>query len=181
MVKPVPGSVTRDLSNESAVLPVSIENPGPNTSLGIVRGDGADWFGPLNPMRPTAPEEVAGRRFDYPTGYNLWIRPKAYEGLPFDALRAFADSLDLVRIVIETRKDQVARLAWQVGPREKPKPVSATGVQPKPDPRIAAITKFFRRPDQEHTWDEWLRMLLEDLFVLYAPTLWKAPNRGGGL
>jgi hypothetical protein len=28
-------------------------------------GQGADWFGPLQPMAPVAPPEVAGRQFDY--------------------------------------------------------------------------------------------------------------------
>jgi len=31
------------------------------------------WFGPGQPMLPTAPEEVKGRRWDYPVGYNLYI------------------------------------------------------------------------------------------------------------
>ena len=29
------------------------------------------WFGPLEPMTPLAPPEVAGRQWDYPAGYNL--------------------------------------------------------------------------------------------------------------
>ena len=34
-------------------------------SGGIARGTGADWFGPLNPLSPIAPPDVAGRRFDF--------------------------------------------------------------------------------------------------------------------
>ena len=35
-------------------------------SQGIARGTGADWFGPLNPLSPIAPPDIAGRRFDFP-------------------------------------------------------------------------------------------------------------------
>ena len=32
---------------------------------------GADWFGPSAPMAPGAPDDVAGRQWDFPAGYNL--------------------------------------------------------------------------------------------------------------
>lgn len=37
----------------------------------IVTGRPQDWFGPLDPTPPQAPPEVAGRQFDYPSGFNL--------------------------------------------------------------------------------------------------------------
>jgi hypothetical protein len=70
----------------------------------------ATWFGPFQPLAPQAPPEVAGRQFDYPVGYNLDIRPRADEPISFPQLRALADSCDLLRTVIETRKDQIERL-----------------------------------------------------------------------
>src|ERR1700689_3013519 len=80
-------------------------------------GDG--WFGPQNPLAPIAPPDVAGRQFDYPPGYNLITRPRAYEPIGFFELRALADCYDLLRIIIETRKDQIARLDWSVKPRRQ--------------------------------------------------------------
>ena len=84
---------------------------------GIARGTGADWFGPLNPLAPIAPPDVAGRRFDFPPGYNLVTQPRAYEPIGFAELRAFADAYDLLRLVIETRKDQMERQRWRIRAR----------------------------------------------------------------
>lgn len=147
-------------------------------SLGIVRGTGADWFGPLNPLEPTAPPEVKGRSFDIPSGYNLNIRPRAYESITFDQLRAFADGYDLLRTVIETRKDQLARLSWNIVARGADK---KRAKDPKIMDQIAKVEKFFVRPDGEHFWDDWLRMVIEDLLVLDAPAIFRRRTFGGNL
>lgn len=138
--------------------------------------NGASWFGPLAPMSPQAPPEVAGRRFDYPTGYNIVNQPKAYDPIGFQTMRALADSYDILRLVIETRKDQVARMKWNIVPRDPKKPIK--GVIKK---RVEEIERFFLRPDKEHFWAEWIRMLLEDLLVCDAPALYKRKTRGGQL
>ncbi|MEC4591621.1 phage portal protein [Nitrospirillum amazonense] len=139
-----------------------------------VTGDASAWFGPLDPLPPTA-QEVAGRQFDFPSGYNLLQRPKAYEGTRFEALRALADSWDLLRLLIETRKDQMAGLAWNIRPRDQKEGATTT----EPDARTKALVAFFRRPDGVHAWSRWLRLLLEDLMVIDAPTLYVARTLGG--
>ncbi|MCX8254023.1 hypothetical protein RHAL1_01030 [Beijerinckiaceae bacterium RH AL1] len=133
---------------------------------------GEDWFGPLSPIAPTAPANVAGRQWDYPAGYNLALEPRPYSPVSFATLRQLADGWDLLRLVIETRKDQIARLAWSIKPR-------AGGG--KPDARCAAITAFFARPDGIHGWADWLRLLLEELLVIDAPALYYRRTRGGRL
>ncbi len=137
---------------------------------------GASWFGPLEPMAPQAPPQVAGRRFDYPTGYNIVNQPKAYDPIGFPTMRALADSYDILRLVIETRKDQVARMKWNIVPRDPRKPIK--GVIKK---KVEEIEGFFLRPDKEHFWAEWIRMILEDLLVCDAPALYKRKTRGGQL
>ncbi len=102
--------------------PSPLPNPPPPAGegrvwAGISRGTGADWFGPLNPLTPIAPPDVTGRRFDFPAGYNLNTRPRAYEPIGFHELRGFADAYDLLRLVIETRKDQMERQRWRIRPR----------------------------------------------------------------
>lgn len=141
---------------------------------GIVRGTGADWFGPLNPMFPTAPADVRGRLLDFQSGYNLNLKPKtetingnAYNSISFEMLRNFADAYDLLRLVIETRKDQMSRLNWNIAVRDHIKPAD----KEQYEDRITEIRKFFLRPDKVHFWGDWLRLLLEDLLVLDAPAL----------
>ncbi len=130
----------------------------------------ADWFGPGAPIEPAAPADVAGRQWDFPAGFNLLTRARGYEAISFADLRALAESYDLLRLVIETRKDQVERMSWSI--RAK------AGVTADPT-QIAKIETFFQRPDGVHDWSAWMRMLLEDLFVIDAPALWCERDRAG--
>ena len=116
------------------------------------------WFGPQQPLAPQAPPEVKGRQFDYPFGVNLSYAPRAAGGVSFAELRALADALPLLRAVIETRKDQIAGLSYAV--------------------RALA---FLARPDRRHAFAAWLRMLLEDMLVIDAATLYPRFDRGGSL
>jgi hypothetical protein len=84
---------------------------------------GANWFGPWNPLKPFVqnPDEagVVGRRFNYPVGRNLQYTPRGQEvGISFAELRALADNCDVLRGVIEARKDQLSALDWAIRPRE---------------------------------------------------------------
>ena len=91
-----------------------------------------DWFGPMQPMAPVAPPDIAGRSFDFPVGANLRIQPRPDETISFADLRGLADGYDLLRLVIETRKDQIAKLDWTIRPRDSRK----SGAE---DPRLKAI------------------------------------------
>jgi Phage portal protein len=121
---------------------------------------------------------VAGRQFDYPVGYNLTVTPRADEGVSFAQLRSLADSFDLLRLVIETRKDQMERLDWTIRRRAL---TNGRPIDRDDDPRIGEIETFFRMPDRLHFWSTWLRQLLEDLFVIDAPTLYLRRSRSGQL
>jgi Phage portal protein len=148
---------------------------------GIARGTGADWFGPLDPLKPIAPPDVAGRRFDFPPGYNLVTRPRAYEPIGFDELRAFADAYDLLRLVIETRKDQMERQRWRIRPRSLSPQRKSAALDAGTGARIAAVQNFFQKPDGVTRWKTWLRALLEDMFVIDAATLYCRRTRSGQL
>ena len=148
---------------------------------GIARGTGADWFGPLDPLRPIAPPDIAGRRFDFPPGYNLVTRPRAYEPIGFAELRAFADAYDLLRLVIETRKDQMERQRWRIRPCTPSRQRKGAAPDADTSKRIAEIESFFQRPDGVTRWKTWLRALLEDMFVIDAATLYCQRTRSGQL
>ncbi len=148
---------------------------------GIIRGTGADWFGPLNPIAPVAPPDVAGRRFDFVPGYNLVTRPRAYEPIGFGELRGFADAYDMLRLVIETRKDQMERQSWAIRPIDPKYRRKSAKVDSDMQARIDAISDFWRKPDRTTPWKTWVRSLLEDMFVIDAATLYCQRTRGGKL
>jgi hypothetical protein len=139
-------------------------------------GDATNWFGPLDPIRPLAPPQVAGRQWDYPAGYNLSTSVRVYDPISFATLRGLADGYDLLRLVIETRKDQVSRCSWAIRRRNH-----AAIKTDNDEDRIASLTDFFFRPDGIHCFADWLRILLEEMFVTDAAALFKVRDRGGRL
>lgn len=142
------------------------------TAYQFVSTGKTDWFGPREPMDPVAPPDVAGRALDYPVGYNQNLAPRALEPVSFTQLRVLAESYDLMRIIIETRKDQVAAMKWNVKPRDPKK---------KSDARCDKINAFLRRPDRDHDWDTWVRAMIEDMLVIDATTIYPRKTRGGEL
>ena len=101
----------------------------------------ATWFGPNTPAKPLAPESAKGRAFDYPVGYNLRYPPRADETVSFAMLHALASGCDMLRIVIETRKDQIEGLDWQIRPRDE------DNVDQDALDRAKKLTDFWQRPD----------------------------------
>jgi|GEM_PF-1723880 hypothetical protein len=129
-----------------------------------------NWFGPNQPLAPVAQEQALGRQFDYQSGINLRTTPRANEAISFEHMRGLADGYDFLRLVIETRKDQMCSLRWTVRPKDE---------KVAPDDRCHQIEAFLAMPDQEHDWPTWLRMLLEDMLVLDAATIYPRKTRGG--
>lgn len=146
------------------------------------------FFGPMQPLQPQAqpPERGAvGRQFDYPVGFNTRIVPRHEEPIGFTTLRNLADGYDLMRLVLETRKDQLVEAKWSFGPEDE-KNLKRVGRADPPgsrdlEQRCDVLRKFWKQPDREHTWQEWLRMVLEQLFVFDAPALHPVMTRGGEL
>ena len=159
---------------------------GQNASGGstTVTGGATGWFGPSNPLSPVAPPGVAGRRWDYPFGLNLQYQPRSTEAIGFGDLRALADSLPVLRAVIETRKDQIAALPWTL--RAVPdegltKRKQAQSVTPAQRAVVADLKAFLRRPDGCTPFDTWMRSILEDMLVIDAACIYPRPTLGGGL
>ena len=121
-----------------------------------------------------APPEVKGRQFDYPFGANLNYIPRAEDGISFAELRGLADALPLLRAVIETRKDQIAGQNYAVRAR-------ARADAPDASKSIDAVSRFLARPDRRHSFADWLRMLVEEMLVIDAATIYPRYDRGGAL
>jgi phage portal protein BeeE len=132
------------------------------------------WFGPLQPLAPMAPPEVKGRQWDYPFGANLNYIPRSDDGVSFPELRGLADALPLLRAVIETRKDQIAAQSYAVRARNRED-------SPASSQAIDQVTRFLARPDRRRSFADWLRMLLEEMLVIDAATIYPRYNRGGSL
>lgn len=145
------------------------------------------WMSPQQPLVPMAEPSPKGRAWDYPVGFNLNQSPRSYEGVSFGDMRALAETCDILRLVIEHRKDQIAAMPWSVRVRkqrnEKDKNGRTKAIKPTPDQlaRIDAITEFLQFPDKHLDWNQWNRALFEDLFVIDAPTVYKRPDNAGRL
>jgi SPP1 gp7 family putative phage head morphogenesis protein len=140
-----------------------------------VSGTATAWMSPgpgLAPLADFPGSGTRGRQFDFPVNVNLIPRPRTYEAVTFQQLRDLAENCDILRTVIENEKDNLARLKWKIKPKDE---------KAQPDTRCQQLTDFFSMPDKEHTWDEWLRMLLDDLFVLDAPCLYPRKTKGGDI
>lgn len=114
------------------------------------------WMGAGTALPPVA-QESEGRKTDYSMYRNTQTSPKASEGITFAMLRALADAYDPLRLIIESRKDQIAGQTWTIKPRDESK---------KEDERTKALVNLFSRPDGQHDWADWLRLISEDLLVL---------------
>jgi len=135
-----------------------------------IRGLGDRWFGPLQPRVPNVPGDN-DRVWDYPVGYNLGIQPRQGYEVGFSQLRSLADKYDLLRLVIETRKDQMARLDWEIRDRRTRLEV----------PDAFPIMDFFQSPDKEHDWGTWIRQIVEEMLVIDATSLVPRYSRSGEL
>lgn len=135
------------------------------------------WMGPGSPSESVAPEETKGRARDYPVGFNIASRPRSEYGesrISHATLRRVADptcgGLDLLRLAIETRKDQLACLKWSI--RERGAPAGK-----EQSARAKEIESHLRKPDGVYPYRTWLRGLIEDLLVIDAPTIYVRQGR----
>ncbi len=138
-------------------------------------GERANWFGPLTPITPLAPPEVAGRQWDYPAGYNLSTLSRPSSRLPFR--RCARSPTVMIFCVLSSRHERIRPRANRGASSRRD-----NGAHPATDAaRIATLKSFFARPDGIHGFADWLRILLEEVFVTDAPALYMSRDRGGQL
>lgn len=164
-------------SGNVAGTPPSIDWTPPQAASQIPEEQSAQLWSPGQPMAPSAPPFQAARAYDYPLYSNTSITPRDDEPIRFGDLKSLADSCELVRLAIETRKGQFTKLEWNIVSREP----DATKQQDETDPRIKEIEEFFRYPDKEHPFAAWSAMLLDQMLIYDAPTIYPRLNRDGSL
>lgn len=130
---------------------------------------GAEWFGPGQPLPAIAPPATEPRALDYQFAINTQLQTRRTEtGYTYQQLRALARNYDLLRLVIETRKDQVAGVPLTIRVRKQDGETFGEAKKRNAgDPRVRELTDFFRNPDGSG-WQCWIRKALEDVFVVDA-------------
>ena len=128
-------------------------------------------FSPGLPIVPPEPEPT--RAWNFPFAYNTVWTPRSFEPVTFYELRALAENYDILRLCIETRKDQIEKLEFQIKPRDDENPTA--DAQKRADQQH----EFWERPDGEHSFSTWLRIALEDVLVLDAPAFEIRRQRDG--
>lgn len=170
-----------NLPSGAVQLPLNQISTVPNS--GQVRDVSSQyWFSPLQPIAPTAPKDLRVRQWQFSPGANINWTPGSEDtpAVGFWILREVADSWDMLRIVIETVKDRLCseqgefRLIPAIG--ENKKDLKA---RTEKDKRLQQLTNFFKYPDGFHTWEQWLRMLLEDILVLDAGCVYLERDKKG--
>jgi len=147
----------------------------------ILGADGANaLMPPQQPLQPIAQhvdQAAVGRPWDYPVGYNTRVTPRDGAPVSFATLKNLAVGYDLLAILIDRVKSKVVSQQWNFVIRDELR----AALSGNRDARCDELTRFFESPDREHTFDEWLRMLLDQVIMYDAPALWLQPTRGGGL
>lgn len=150
----------------------------PSAMSGVSFGDSFDGrqgvsFGP-SPAPPVQPVGGDPRQFQYRTAWNAPSQP--FEGrVAPSVLREIADMDWIVRKAIEVRKDEMASLTYDIVSRDR-NVTKARQVLRARAGKIAEIQQFFMRPDRRHTFRAWIGMIMEDLLVLDAVSIFKQRN-----
>lgn len=123
------------------------------------------------PLPPATQETDNPVRFQFPIAGNQTWTPRAGRAISFSTLRTFADACDIVRACIETRKDQLCSLDWEIVGRDGAKPDKT---------KLAKALAFFESPDASGDgFETWFRCALEEVLVCDNLTLYRRPTKGG--
>lgn len=139
-----------------------------------------DWASPQNPIRPTARLGTGVRSWDFTPGLNLQFTPRGDTAVTFQQLYNVSNSFDPCRLMIETRKNQVANRAWTIRVKTVPGETKKQRLQRNAsDQDVAAVTQLLMQPDGHHSFRLWMKMWMEQLLVYDAPAVYPVRNLMG--
>lgn len=124
------------------------------------------YLSAMPPLPAMGPSDYDIRKRDFRIAENLDYIPGNGK---FPFLRGVADKWNILRVIIDTKKDLVATVPWSVKlePEDDESEEDLKDRQAS-DPGVQELTKFFESPDGEHTWFDWIKELLEEVYVLDA-------------
>lgn len=166
-----------------------------NGAVPLPRNEGfAALFGPGAPLLPSPfnqPNPRTGqadpRQTEYPVSYNILSNERP---IPWSTLRGAADKVDIIRLCLRTRKDELTQMEWGFGftaDAEQQLGITSTAakreMRDKYSAQFAKLKSFWSVPDKTNdlSWSEWLGMLLEERFVLDALSIYPRLTYGGDL
>jgi predicted phage terminase large subunit-like protein len=91
----------------------------------------------------------------------------------FAKLKALAENCDILRIVMDGQKDKLEAQEWTIKPRDQGRQ------EGRGRPVRHATSGLLEYPDRNLDWSQWLRALLEQLFVLDAVSIYRRRDLGG--
>jgi hypothetical protein len=136
--------------------------------------------GPGQPMPVQV--EIDPRTVDYNFGKNQNTSiDVGRDGVTFTQLRALAENCELLRGVIENKKNQISTLKYgfQLMDVEYKSPTKLKQ-EAKSNPQIKKAKEFFAKPDGINTFKQWVRMMIEELIVLDQLAVFPVKSLGGG-
>jgi hypothetical protein len=156
-------------------------------------------FGPGTPITPGAINPVnpdtgrpEPRRFEYQVAQNINVT--ATRLVPFQTLRAAADSIDILRRCIEVTKNKLSGLDWDIvlAQDASEKIAAESGgdhvramakAREKYTDEIDRLREFWENPDKANglTFSDWLMIAAEETLVIDALAIYPQPSVGGDL
>jgi hypothetical protein len=100
--------------------------------------------------------------------------------IDIESLRNFS-YYPIVRDIIETVKDLLGGFDWTLQLKAKDENESGASIRErsKNNPDLAALRRFFKKPDGVQTFRSWLRGLYDDMLVIDAASVWKQRDTTG--
>jgi hypothetical protein len=107
---------------------------------------------------------------------------KGRDGITHADCRNLAYACEPMRLMIETRKDQITKRKWNWVLKQEPgETPEAYKTRSENSPNVKKLNQFFKKPDGKRTMKQWLRLILEEMIVLDDVYIYRQPNLLGEL
>ncbi len=128
------------------------------------------------PFPNNEPERKQPRAYTVRSAQNMVLAPRQEMPnlTPFDILDFVARSTDVIQIAENILLNQISGRRWDILPAD-PEDKSDYKKEEK------ILKDFFKKPDKERTYSQWIRKALKNMTRYDAFTLYKRKNKKGGL